>query len=212
VTESVTDAAASAAKKDEWRARLRMARRSLAPAVVLQRSEAAIARLLALPSLSSVRTLALFAGMDSERELDPRGADAAFRARGVRTVYPRVAARKPPTLSFHLLEDLDGLVPGPLGVEQPAVTSAQVPLDEIDAFVLPGLGFTASGGRIGFGAGFYDATLLAAPRARRVGLCHPEQLVDELPMSTRDQRIDEIVLPDRVITCLPARVRAGDRS
>jgi 5-formyltetrahydrofolate cyclo-ligase len=212
VTESVTDAASSAAKKDEWRARLRTARRSLSAGDVVLRSEAAIARLISLPSLQSARTIALFAGMDGERELDPRGTDAAFRARGIRTVYPRVAARKPPTLSFHLIEALDGLVPGPLGVEQPALTTAQVPLDEIDAFVVPGLGFTASGARIGFGAGFYDATLAAAPRAQRIGLCHPEQLVDWLPMSARDQRVDEIVLPDRVIACLPARVRAGDRS
>jgi 5-formyltetrahydrofolate cyclo-ligase len=203
VTESATDAASLAAKKDELRRRLREARRVLTPALVNARSDAAARQLLEL--LDGARTVALFAGLELERELDPRSADAALRQRGVRTVYPRVAARKPPTLSFHAIDALDALVPGPLGVEQPPLGSAQVSLGEIDAFVVPGLAFTAAGARVGFGAGFYDATLAAAPRARRIGLCHPEQLVDELPESARDQRVDHIILPDRSFACAPGR-------
>jgi 5-formyltetrahydrofolate cyclo-ligase len=203
VTESATDAASLAARKAELRRRLREARRALTPAQVAARSDAAARQLLDL--VDGARTIALFAGLELERELDPRAADAALRQRGVRTVYPRVAVRKPPTLSFHVIDALDLLVPGPLGVAQPPLEIAQVSLEEIDVFVVPGLGFTAAGARIGFGAGFYDATLTAVPRARRIGLCHPEQLIDELPESPRDQRVDDLILPDQRFACAPGR-------
>jgi 5-formyltetrahydrofolate cyclo-ligase len=212
VTESVIDAASLAAKKEDLRRRLHEARRALAPAEVDLRTAAAVRRLAELPALAGARTVALFAGLEVERELDPRELDPLLRERGVRTVYPRVAARKPPTLSFHAVEALDALVPGPLGVAQPPLNAEQVSLDEIDAFVVPGLGFTEAGARIGFGAGYYDATLAAVPRAIRIGLCHPEQLIDELPESPRDQRVDQIVTPDRSFSCTPGRrAQSGDR-
>jgi len=203
VTEIASDAAPLAVEKRALRHRLQTARRSLAPSLVQARSEAAAARLVARAALGSARTVALYAAIDGE--LDPRFADAALRARGIRPVYPRIVTRKPPRLAFHAVDSLDALVRGPLGVPQPSADSAEVALAEIDAFVVPGLGFSASGARLGYGGGYYDATLASAPHALRLAYAHPEQLVSAVPESPRDQRVDEIIGPDRTLSCAPGR-------
>src|SRR4029078_2363431 len=130
---------------------------------------------LSLPALAGARTVALYAGLAAECELDPRLAGPARRARGFVPVYPGVARRRPPRLAFRIARSLAELIPGPLGLLQPSPDAEEVPLDRIDAFVVPGGGFTADRARIGQGGGYYDATLAEAPRALRVGYTHPEQ-------------------------------------
>ena len=205
MTEIASDAAPVAVEKEALRRRLQTALRALAPSLVRTRSEAAAERLLAHRAIVGARTVALYASIDRERELDPRLADPVLRARGIRPVYPRVVSKKPPRLSFHAVSALTALVQGPLGVPQPSADSPEVALQEIDAFVVPGIGFSASGARLGYGGGYYDATLAAAPRAIRLAYAHPEQLVSHLPESPRDQRVDEIIGPDRTLSCAPGR-------
>lgn len=191
--------------KDELRRRVRAQRAGLGRDVVAARSKAAAERLVRALSASAPRcaVVALFAGIDAERELDPRPADAVLRASGITPVYPRVATRTPPALTFHTVTVPAELEAGPLGVPTPRADAPVVSLSEIDAFVVPGVAFTESGARLGYGGGYYDATLAAAPRARRIGYTHDEQLLGELPESVRDQRVDEIVLPDRTLACPP---------
>ena len=61
------------------------------------------------------------------------------------------------------------------------------------AFVVPGLAFDRAGGRIGWGRGHYDATLAAAPNARRIGLAFECQLVAEVPHAPHDVRLHFVV-------------------
>jgi 5-formyltetrahydrofolate cyclo-ligase len=211
VTEKAIDAADLAAKKAALRTRIRATRAKLGRALVRARSEQAAARLCetaeqltrAASVDSTTRVIALFAAIEEEGELDPRVADPALRELGLTPVYPRVATRRPPRLSFHEVADPRTLSPGPLGVPTPALTAREVAVTDIDVFVIPGIAFTEAGARLGFGGGYYDATLAEAPRARRIGYTHPEQLVDDLPETNRDQRVDELVLPDRTLSCPP---------
>lgn len=95
------------------------------------------------------------------------------------------------------------LVKGPLGIREP-VARFPVPAWEVDAFIIPGLAFDMYGGRLGFGAGFYD-TILAQRRhnARLIALCHDWQVVEEqpLPQEPHDVRMNWIVTEKRVIKC-----------
>ena len=202
-----TDAADLAARKDELRRRLRAARAGLARDLVVSRSTEAATRLVgSLESYlapSSGKVVALFAAIEAEGELDPRAADPELRTRGMTPVYPRVVTKDPPRLSFHAVTAPHALARGPLGVPTPAADSPEVPLDRIAAFVVPGIAFSRTGARLGFGGGYYDATLAAAPHARRIAFTHPEQLVEDLPESARDQRVDELVLPALTYACPP---------
>ena len=63
------------------------------------------------------------------------------------------------------------------------------------AIVVPGLGFTRGGHRLGRGAGFYDRYLSLAPQAIRVGLAQDFQIVPALPLEPTDQPLDWILTP-----------------
>jgi 5-formyltetrahydrofolate cyclo-ligase len=60
--------------------------------------------------------------------------------------------------------------------------------------VVPGLAYAPDGRRLGQGGGHFDRFL---PRLRpdcvTVGVCFHEQLVDDLPTSAHDARVDRVV-------------------
>ncbi len=74
------------------------------------------------------------------------------------------------------------------GIREPDVgTGKPIPTDLIDLVVVPGLGFTPTGFRIGRGMGFYDR-FLAQPdfTGRTCGLAFEEQVIESLPVLDHD--------------------------
>ena len=64
----------------------------------------------------------------------------------------------------------------------------------IDLALVPGLGFDARGGRLGYGGGFYDRLLGGFTRATpRVAAAFSAQVIATVPMGERDQYVDLIV-------------------
>jgi 5-formyltetrahydrofolate cyclo-ligase len=139
-----------------------------------------------------VPTLALYAAKGSE--VDTTAIDVAARARGWRVVYPRVIAGQR-AIAFHLATPTE-LVAGTFGLREPVATAPTVSLSELAVICVPGLAFDRGGGRLGWGHGFYDATLahLGTPRPLLLGLAFECQIINELPREAHD------VLLDRVIT------------
>jgi len=72
--------------------------------------------------------------------------------------------------------------------------------ESVDIIILPGSVFDESGGRMGYGGGYYDRFVsLKAPQAHRVGLCYELQMVVEAPLEDHDERMDTIVTEKRII-------------
>ena len=72
----------------------------------------------------------------------------------------------------------------------------------IDTVLIPGSVFDPSGGRLGYGGGFYDRFLTeAAPRAIRLGVAFELQLVDQVPMEPHDQYMDILVTEQQIYDC-----------
>lgn len=85
---------------------------------------------------------------------------------------------------------LVGLVRGPHRIREPAkVSSAPVPA----VWLVPGLAFTADGGRLGYGGGWYDRLLATSPHAIKLGVGYRFQLLDSLPVEPHDQPMDGFV-------------------
>jgi 5-formyltetrahydrofolate cyclo-ligase len=84
------------------------------------------------------------------------------------------------------------MIEGPFGARIPAVTE----LVEPEILIVPLVAFDASGGRLGYGGGFYDRTL-AQLRARRatlaIGFAFAAQEAEALPLEPTDQPLDMIV-------------------
>jgi len=88
----------------------------------------------------------------------------------------------------------DNLVRGPHGILEPPSEAARVEAYEVDAWIVPGLAFTKSGARLGYGGGWYDRLLMKAARpAKKIGVGYRFQVVDALPVEGHDVRLDEVV-------------------
>jgi len=92
---------------------------------------------------------------------------------------------------------------GPLGIRQPVRKGWDiVSPDAIDFVLMPGLAFDLTGGRLGFGAGYYDR-MLAKHRShiKRVGIAFDFQIIDSVPQSDTDIPVEIIVTESRTIRC-----------
>lgn len=107
------------------------------------------------------------------------------------------------------------LIPGHHGIHEPLVRIPVLTWD-VDAFILPGLVFDTRGGRLGFGAGHYDAILAKATKfALKIAVCYDWQILDDpLPQEPHDVPMDWIVSEKRVINCAENRnaTRTGSPS
>jgi 5-formyltetrahydrofolate cyclo-ligase len=84
---------------------------------------------------------------------------------------------------------------GPFGIMQPRADAAEV----VPAIVIvPLLGFTADGRRLGQGGGHYDRWLAAHPRTSAIGLAWDCQLVEDLPHEAHDHPLAAVVTPTRL--------------
>lgn len=89
---------------------------------------------------------------------------------------------------------LQQLCPGTYGVWEP---SEALPVIEPDAALrclclVPGLAFDRTGGRLGYGAGYYDRFLAAYPFLIKIGYAAARYIVAEVPTEPTDQRLDGI--------------------
>ncbi|GMU62312.1 MAG: 5-formyltetrahydrofolate cyclo-ligase [Myxococcaceae bacterium] len=182
--------------KAALRRQLEDRRRALTPAQVAQEGGEVHRRLAALAFFSQARTLALFESQAFE--VPTRALFEEARARGVRCVYPRLVKGEK-VLRFHVVAQSSDFVAGPLGLLQPSPQAPGVALEDIDCFVVPGVGFTRDGARLGRGGGYYDATLARKRKdAWAVGVALACGLVDWLPVEPWDVRVDAVVAPGGV--------------
>jgi 5-formyltetrahydrofolate cyclo-ligase len=180
----------SSDEKDLLRHQLRATRDAL-PADARAAASDAIARRFAaeiLVTLPERAVVALYAAKGSEVDTDPIA--ERCRKSGRFIVYPRVnpGAR---ILSFHRATPRT-LTPGTFGVREPRPGAPEVALADIACFVVPALGFAPGGARLGWGGGYYDATLARASGVT-VGVAFECQIVPQVPVHEGDRAV-QIVL------------------
>lgn len=104
-------------------------------------------------------------------------------------------------LSFVNWVDGDALVKGPHDILQPQITD-ETEFALPDIVVVPMLAFDRKGHRLGYGGGYYDATLNAL-RAQKdivaVGVAYSSQAVlFNLPSEEHDEQLDWVITPKDV--------------
>ncbi|WP_170478706.1 5-formyltetrahydrofolate cyclo-ligase [Ruegeria arenilitoris] len=147
--------------------------------------------------LAGYRGVPLSGYIPIRTEIDPLPAMAEAAAYGPVGVPVIQGAGQP--LKFSRWTPEGTLKDGPFGAKVPEIEDYFDP----EILIVPLVAFDASGGRLGYGGGFYDRTL-ARLRANNptlaIGFAFDGQEVGELPLEPTDQLLDMVVTESRVIS------------
>ncbi len=75
-------------------------------------------------------------------------------------------------------------------IAEPAI---KIPVTDTQVFLIPGLGFTKEGIRLGRGKGLYDKLLSKHSKALKIGICANKNLLDDIPMEEHDILMDYVL-------------------
>jgi 5-formyltetrahydrofolate cyclo-ligase len=184
--------------KAELRRSVLARRDALAPERRLSLSAAIFQTILALPAFASARQVLAYSSFGSEPATAPF-LEAVLGA-GKALVLPRID-RANRRLALHRVTDLaTGLRPGVWGIREPdPARCPPVAVETVDFALVPGVVFDVEGGRIGYGAGYYDRLLAGcAGGTALVAAAFQLQVVDAVPMAEHDRRVDLVVTEQRL--------------
>lgn len=103
----------------------------------------------------------------------------------------------------------DPLVSNRFGIPEPEVSpTSTLGAGEMSAILLPVLGFTRSGQRLGMGGGYYDRSLASGKKPSAppllVGVAYAFQELETLPGDPWDVPLDAVVTEQELIVCTRA--------
>ena len=144
-------------------------------------------------------SIGLYAGFGEEVCLKRAFEDLASAGKTVG--FPQVMRLPEGGISmvFREIHDWKQLRSGFRGILEPGFDA---PILEPHVIVVPGLGFTRHGARLGYGAGTYDrylSTLDSQPLT--VGVAFSQCIVPNLPEEPHDRRVNWVITEQEVIPC-----------
>lgn len=176
--------------------RLRKHLRALLDAVTPEqrhaRSAAATALLTSADVFASARVVMIY--LSTSHEIDTTTIALRCWQQGKLVAAPRVSwdQRRMMPIEINSLSDEQLTITGP-GIREPREGNP-VPVREIDLVIVPGLGFSATGQRIGRGMGFYDRFLSQREfHGVSCGFAYEEQIVPQLPTQDHDVGVSMLV-------------------
>jgi 5-formyltetrahydrofolate cyclo-ligase len=133
-----------------------------------------------------------------EKEVNTKPLILSLFGKGNPVVVP-IIVKEDISLRLSYLRDFSALVPSTFGVPEPIGSEIPAAAEDIGTIILPMLGFDRTGGRIGYGAGYYDRFLSKNPGLRKIGVAFACQEVECLPVDENDIRMDIIITEDGIM-------------
>lgn len=184
------------------REKKRTERASLDPEEVREKSLKIKEKLFALPEFTRAKTIAFYAAKKNSGEVRTQEMIEESLKSGKRVLVPFVDGEE---IEFTEISGLSDLKPGAFNVpEPPPAVRRRVDPEEIDLIVVPGVVFDMSGGRMGYGKGYYDRflhrLLAVRPDACVVGLALEIQVVEKIPeRKSTDSPVQILITEERVL-------------
>lgn len=187
--------------KADVRKQMAQKRNSLSTEERKLKSEAACEKAKVLLDNLSIKTFMVYIPFRSELDLSALIEWGWQTSRDV--IVPR-CVYDDRSMTLHLLRSWDELIPGTYGIMEPnPLLTPTINIELVPEIVfVPGLAFDKNGGRLGYGAGYYDrfaTTLLERSdtdpslRTLWIGTAFEEQVIDKVPMEDHDLPLDGIL-------------------
>jgi 5-formyltetrahydrofolate cyclo-ligase len=149
-------------------------------------------KLCALAAYRAAKVVAAYASFGSE--IDTSEFFARILTDRKQLLLPRINRAQRALELRHVVDLGADLVSGVWGIREPAERCPIMSLTKVEFMLVPGVAFTASGARLGYGGGYYDRLLASLDRRiTRIAAAFQLQMVDQLPEGPHDQRVDRIV-------------------
>lgn len=147
----------------------------------------------------------IFIYVSYSSEIDTKKIINKILEEGKRIFVPRTENK---TKSMDAIEitSLDDLEESRYGILEPSIDKESINPNELDLIVVPGVAFDCCGGRIGYGAGYYDRYFKKINeknlvRVKKIALAYEMQILNRIPMNEFDMTIDYIMSENQVINC-----------
>ena len=190
------------AQKKELRQRIITLREQLSPEVRASHSKDITERLLRLSQYQHANVVLGY--MSFGAEFDSGTWVKQVMADGKRLVLPKVN-RLTSQLDLYWVDDLASqLAAGLWGIPEPVAERCERlnTLNEVEFALLPGVAFTRSGARLGYGGGFYDKLLAQIKhRPTLVAAAFGLQVVENMPQEATDVKVEWVVTEQEIIDC-----------
>jgi 5-formyltetrahydrofolate cyclo-ligase len=133
-----------------------------------------------------------------EKEVNTTPLITTLFERGNPVIIP-IIVKDDISLRLSYLRDFSVLVPSTFGVPEPIGNEILATGESVDTIILPMLGFDRTGGRMGYGAGYYDRFLAKNLNVRKIGIAFACQEYDNLPVDENDIPMDYIITEEGIV-------------
>lgn len=181
-------------QKEAVRKILRQRKEAMVPEDRLRKSRSICRHLMQI--IPRGETVMVFTSKEMEVNTKPL-IMALFKA-GNPVVVP-IIVKEDFSLRLSYLKDFSALVPSTFGVPEPIGSEIPADAKDIGTIILPMLGFDRAGGRIGYGAGYYDRFLAKHPIGRKIGIAFGCQEMESLPVDENDIPMDYIITENGIV-------------
>ena len=175
--------------KSEARAYFSALRSSIPEITRKEKSKVICSTVLSLPLFSKCDTLFLYAPIKSEVDVYPLFKEAT--SQGIKVAFP-ISIKESSTLDFRFVSNENELVLGAYSIREPRADLPKASFTENSICIVPALSFDKSGGRLGYGKGFYDR-FLSQFDGTSIGVTFSELKCDALPTDEFDIPVNIII-------------------
>ncbi len=193
--------AVEARRKTKLRREILQRREALSEAERLDKSNIIWSRVVQTWEFQQAESVMLYAAFGSEVRTD-RLMESTLQA-GKRLILPRVNRASPQLELYYVANIALQVEAGFCGIPEPAPGLCErTLLADVDCVVVPGLAFDTTGGRLGYGGGYYDRLLNSLSPAQAhvsIGLAYELQIVEEIPQGFFDARVAVIATELRLL-------------
>jgi 5-formyltetrahydrofolate cyclo-ligase len=117
------------------------------------------------------------------------------------SVIVPIIEKKTLSLRLSYIFSQNVLVPSTFQVPEPINNEIIANSRDLTTIILPVLGFDNKGGRIGYGAGYYDRFLSLNTHIRKIGIAYSCQEISNVPMQDHDISMDMIITEKTIFRC-----------